>query len=74
MEKRKKRKKGKRIKGKKKEKENMGEACNYSKTKMEHLSCGAPMHLKPTHFSAPSDLGADAWLGYTCFCIGRQNV
>ena len=46
--KKKKRKKGKRKereKRKKKEKENMGEACNNSETKMEHLSCGAPMHL-----------------------------
>ena len=25
----------------------MGETCNYSKTKMEHISCGAPMHVKP---------------------------
>ena len=25
----------------------MGEACNYSETKMEHLSYGAPMHVKP---------------------------
>ena len=37
MEKREKKKKGK--------KEDMGEACNYSKTKLEHLSCGAPMHV-----------------------------
>ena len=44
-EKRKKRKE--REKGKKKEKENMGEACNNSETKMEHLSCGAHMHVKP---------------------------
>ena len=45
-EKRKKRKKEKgRKKEKKREKENMGEACNYSKTKLEHLSCGAPMHV-----------------------------
>ena len=44
-----KKKKGGREKGKreKKEKENMGEACNYSKIKMEHLSSGAPMHVKP---------------------------
>ena len=74
-----KKRKGKRKKGKKKEKENMGGACNHSKTKMEHLSCGAPVHVKPkisapSHFGALSHFGADAWLGYTCFCIGRQNV
>ena len=43
-EKRKKGKRKEREKGKKKEKENMGEACNNSKTKMEHISCGASMH------------------------------
>ena len=43
-EKKKKRKKGKKEKGRKKEKENMEEACNYSKTKMEHLICGALTH------------------------------
>ena len=58
--KKKKEKKEERKKEKKREKENMEEACNYSKTKMEYLSCGAPVHF-----------GADAWLGYTCFCIGR---
>ena len=31
----------------KKGKENMVEACNYSESKMEHLYCGAPMHVKP---------------------------
>ena len=38
-----KKKKGEREKKKKekKEEENMGDACNYSKTKMEHLRCGA---------------------------------
>ena len=45
----KKRKKGKKEKKKnrkkREKKENMGEACNYSKTKLEHLSCGAPMHV-----------------------------
>ena len=39
-----KRKNGKKEKGRKREKENMEEACNYSKTKMEHLSCGALTH------------------------------
>ena len=43
-ERRKKRKKGKKEKGRKREKENMEEACNYSKTKMEHLICGALTH------------------------------
>ena len=45
----KKEKKGERKKEKKekKGKGNMVEACNYSKTKMEHLSGGAPMHIKP---------------------------
>ena len=43
--KRKKRKKGNREKRKKREKENKGEGCNFRKTKMEHLSCGAPMHV-----------------------------
>ena len=45
--KKKKRKKEKREKGKKGKKEKFGEACNYSKTEMKHLSCGAPMHVKP---------------------------
>ena len=34
-----------RKKGKKREKDKMGEACNYSKSKLEYLSCGAPMHV-----------------------------
>ena len=45
--KKKKKEKGKKEKREKKEKENMGDACNYSETKMEHFSCGAPMHVKP---------------------------
>ena len=36
--KKKKRKKGKKEKGKQREKENTEEACDYSKTKMEHRS------------------------------------
>ena len=42
--KRKKRKKGKKEKGRKREKENMEEACDYSKTEMEHLICDALTH------------------------------
>ena len=44
-----KKEKRKRKKRKKEEERNRkyGEACNYSETKMEHLSCGAPMHVKP---------------------------
>ena len=38
--KKKEKKNGKKEKGRKRKK-NMEEACNYSKTKMEHLSCGA---------------------------------
>ena len=34
-------KNGEKEKGRKREKENMEEACNYSKTKMENISCGA---------------------------------
>ena len=35
----------------------MGEACNYSKTKMELLSGGAPMHVKP-NILAPQAISA----------------
>ena len=38
--------KERRGKEKTERKENMGEACNNSETKMEHLSCGAPMQVK----------------------------
>ena len=72
-EKKKKRKgkrKREREKGKKKEKENMGEACNSSKIKMEHLSCGAPMHVKP-NILVPQAIHADAWLGYIYVLLHR---
>ena len=39
-----KKEKERKRKKRKREKENMEEACNYSKTKMEHLSCGALTH------------------------------
>ena len=42
-------KKGKNENKKKRKKggKKFGEACNYSKTEMEHFSCGAPIHVKP---------------------------
>ena len=37
----------------------MGEACNNSETKMEHVSCGALMHVKP-NILAPQAIQARA--------------
>ena len=43
-EKRRKGKRGRKKKEEREKKKNMEEACNHSKTKMEHLSCGALTH------------------------------
>ena len=41
----KRRRKVKREKRRNREKEKMGETCIYSNSKLEYLSCGAPMHV-----------------------------
>ena len=66
----KKKKREERRKRKKERKKNMEEACDYSKTKMEHLSCGALCTHKLASWR-PCLFWYKRVFRITCFCIGR---